>query len=80
MIYSDYTGQLISDASGGAGIIDFYSSDLPNNGIYCLSWDSFRQYNALTFDFKPDRDLSLLESNDYAIDFMVRGNHPGNKL
>ncbi|MBK9390297.1 MAG: glycoside hydrolase family 5 protein [Bacteroidetes bacterium] len=76
MIYSDYTGQLISDASGGAGIIDFYSSDLPNNGIYCLSWDSFRQYHALTFDFKPDRDLSLLESNDYAIDFMVRGNHP----
>ncbi len=76
MIYSDYPGKGISDASGGAGIIDFYSSDLPNNGIYCISWDSFRQYHALTFDFKPDRDLSLLLSNNYALDFMVRGNHP----
>lgn len=76
MIYSDYPGPGISDASGGAGIIDFYSSDLPNNGIYCLSWDSFRQYHALTFDFKPDRDLSLLRNSNYALDFMVRGNHP----
>ncbi len=76
MIYSDYNGPKISDASGGAGIIDFYSSDLPNNGIYCISWDSFRQYHALTFDFKPDRDLSQLRSNNYGIDFMVRGNHP----
>jgi endoglucanase len=76
MIYSDYPGPGISDASGGAGIIDFYSSDLPNNGIYCISWDSFRQYHALTFDFKPDRDLSLLRNSNYALDFMVRGNHP----
>ncbi|HUX95927.1 MAG TPA: cellulase family glycosylhydrolase [Bacteroidales bacterium] len=76
MIYSDYTGPRISDASGSAGIIDFYSSDLPNNGIYCISWDSFRQYQALSFDFKPDKDLSLLNDRGYAIDFMVRGNHP----
>ena len=76
MIYSDYIGPRISDASGGAGIIDFYSSDLPNNGIYCISWDSFRQYHALTFDFKPDKDLSILKGSGYAIDFMVRGNHP----
>ncbi len=76
MIYSDYTGPRISDASGSAGIIDFYSSDLPNNGIYCISWDSFRQYHALTFDFKPDKDLSFLKENGYAIDLMVRGNHP----
>jgi len=76
MIYSDYLGPRISDASGGAGKIDFYSSDLPDNGTYCLSWDSFRQYHALSFDFTPDRDLSLLRSEDYAVDFMVRGNHP----
>jgi endoglucanase len=76
MIYSDYTGPRIADASGGAGIIDFYSSEQPNNNIYCLSWSEFRQYQALTFDFIPDRDFSLLKSENYAIDFMVRGNHP----
>ena len=75
-IYSDYLGQGIMDASGSSGIIDFYSSGLPNNGLYCLSWENFRQYHALTFDFKPDRDLSLLMAEDYAIDFMVRGNLP----
>jgi endoglucanase len=76
MIYSDYTGPQITDASGGAGKIDFYSSELPNNSIYCLSWSDFRQYQALTFDFVPDRDFSILKAEDYAIDFMVRGNHP----
>jgi endoglucanase len=77
MIYSDYLGQNIYDASSSSGPIDYYSTDLPNNGIYCLYWKGFEQYNNIGFDFNPDRDFTRLVSEGYAIDFMVRGNMPG---
>ncbi len=73
-LYSDYIGQKIYDASYSSGTIDFYSSDLPNNDNYCLYWNGFNQYNTIGFDFNPDRDLTRLVSEGYAIDFMVRGN------
>lgn len=80
LIYSDYTGPEISDASYGAGKINFYSDEMPNNGNYCLSWNSFSRYNAVVFDFVPDRDLTKLADGGYALDFMVRGNMPGIKF
>jgi endoglucanase len=79
-LYSDYIGQKIYDASAGSGSVDFYSSDLPNNGNYCLFWSNFTQYNTIGFDLNPDRDLSRLVSEGYAIDFMIRGNTPGIKF
>jgi endoglucanase len=79
-IYNDYIAHNINDISYSSGPIDFYSTELPNNGIYCLSWDSFKQYNAIGFDFNPDKDLSRLLTEGYAIDFMVRGNQPGIKF
>lgn len=79
-IYSDYIGQNIYDASYSSGTINFYSPDLPNNGNYCISWNGFDRYNAIGFDFNPDKDLTRLVSEVYAIDFMVRGNAPGIKF
>lgn len=76
IIYSDYIGQNITDAGYG-GTKNFYSSNLPNNDNFCLSWSGFTQYNALGFNFTPDKDLSTLKSGGYAIDFMVRGNALG---
>jgi endoglucanase len=80
IIYSDYIGEKTYDASYTSGTIDYYSTELPNNNNYCLSWSGFSQYNAVGFDFKPDRDLSRLVSEGNAIDFMVRGNLPGIKF
>jgi len=79
-IYTDFIGEKINDASYGSGQIDFYSSASPDNGQYCLSWNRFSRYNALGFDFAPDKDLSRLVSEGYAIDFMVSGNIPGIKF
>jgi Endoglucanase len=79
-VYSDFIDRNINDGSYSDGLINFYSTDLPNNDNYCLSWSGFSQYNAIVFDFNPDKDLSKLESEGYAIDFMVRGNSPGIKF
>jgi endoglucanase len=80
IMYSDYVGQNIYDASYTSGTIDFYSADLPNNDIHCINWKGFGQYNSIGFDFSYDRDLSRLVSENYAVDFMVRGNMPGIKF
>ena len=76
LIYSDYIGQKVFDVSYGTGSINFYSSDLPNNNNFCIYWNGFSQYSIIGFDFGPDKDLTRLVSEDYAIDFMVRGNVP----
>lgn len=73
-VYSDYIEINLVNNSYSSGTIDFYSALLPNNNQYCLEWKGFSQYNALGFDFLPDRDFSWLVDNGYAIDFMVRGN------
>ena len=79
-VYSDFVGEKIYDASYTSGTINYYSTDLPNNNNYCLSWNGFSQYNAIVLDFQPDKDLSRLVSNGFAIDFMVRTNSPGIKF
>jgi endoglucanase len=80
LIYTDYTGEQIYNVSNSAGPADFYSSDLPNNGRFCIYWHGFTRYNSLGFDFNPDRDLTRLLQEGYAIDFMTRGNLSGIKF
>ena len=80
LIYSDYIGYNIYDASSGSGTVNFYSPDMPNNDNYCLYWRGFSQYNTVGFDFSPDRDFTKLLEEGYAIDFMVRGNLQGIKF
>jgi endoglucanase len=79
-VYRDYIEQYINDASYTTGTINFYNTDKPNNGIYCISWNNFTQYNTITFDFAPNKDLSRLKNEGYALDFMVRGNTTGIKF
>ena len=80
LIYSDFIGEKINEGSYTSGKIDFYSTELPNNDNYCVAWDGFSQFNAIGFDFQPDKDLSRLVSEGYALDLMVRGNIPGIKF
>jgi endoglucanase len=80
LIYTDGIEQYISDASYTSGAINFYNPNKPNNGNYCASWYNFAQYNTVSFDFQPNKDLSRLKNNGYALDFMVRGSTDGIKF
>lgn len=80
LIYTDYDASGIEDESSGSGPIDFYCTDLPESNNYCISWNGFSQYNKIGFDFVPDKDMSKLVANNYALDFMVRGDLSGIKF
>jgi len=76
-IYDDYIGEKIIEASGSsAGQISFYSKDKPNTGKYCISWSGSNQYGSVGFDFMPDKDLSYLKTENYALSFFIRGTDP----
>ena len=80
-IYTDYIAEKLTEASNPSGaIVNFYSKDKPNNAKYCLAWSGAGQYGTVGFNFLPDKDLSLLKSQNYALSFLVRGNTPGAKF
>jgi endoglucanase len=72
MIYTDYIGIGIYNVSYSDGLLDFYSGDQPNNDHFCLKWADASQYRQVSFDFKPDKDMSRLVSEGYALDMIVR--------
>jgi len=77
-VYTDFIGEKTQEASNASGaVIDFYSNIKPNNGAYCLSWSGSAQYGSVGFNFLPDKDLSTLKSQNYALSLLVKGNTPG---
>jgi endoglucanase len=80
MIYGDYIGQNLFESGSSGGKINFYSTDLPNNGQYCISWTDASRYQQIGFDFRPNKDLSYLVEQGYAIDMIIRGNEPGTRI
>ncbi len=76
VIYDDYLSSFVNEASYTDGTLDYFYSLYPNNGKYCIHWTGASQYQAIVLDFQPDRDLSRLVDEDYALDFVVRGNSP----
>ena len=80
-IYSDYIGEKIFESSNASGgTVDFYSNDKPNNGNYCLLWSGTSQYGTVGFNFSPDKDLSTLKAQNYALSLLVKGNTVGAKF
>lgn len=76
-IYSDYIGEkTVESSSANGGTVDFYSGNKPNNGKYCLFWTGCNQYGTVGFDFSPNKDLSTLKIQNYALSLLVRGNSP----
>jgi endoglucanase len=81
LIYSDYIERQIVGNSWGQDLItDYYSEISPDKGNYCLHWAMGNQYSTSEFDFIPDKDLSELLAEDYAVDFMIRGTYPGSEF
>ena len=80
-VYTDFIGKNCSDVSWlNAGVLDFYNDQKPNNGAYCMQWKYPVQYKNVAFQFLPDKDLSVLKSKGFAIDFLVRCDNPGTSL
>lgn len=80
-IYQDFIGEGIFESGNAAGgVIDFYSDENPNNGEYAISWTGSAQYGTIGFNFIPDKDMSKLVSENYAVSLIVRGNKPGTKI
>lgn len=80
-IYTDYIETNISESSNpGEGIIDFYNTNHPNNGKYCIYWTGGDQYTTIGFNFKPDKDLQTLVDSNFALDMLIRGNDPAISL
>ena len=80
-IYTDFIGEKIVEASNvSGGTVDFYSNDKPNNGRNCILWTGTAQYGSVGFNFIPDKDLSTLKTQNYALALIVKGNSPGTKF
>lgn len=77
MIYDDYVSASILESSNSTGTLSFYASNEPHNGNYCIHWAGASQYQKIGLDFRPNRDLSYLVDQKYALDFYVRGDSPG---
>ncbi|MFA9391724.1 MAG: cellulase family glycosylhydrolase [Prolixibacteraceae bacterium] len=75
-IFSDFAGSGVSNSANTTGEMSFYSTDRVNNDQYCISWSNATQYNSITFNFSPDKDLSQLVEKGYALDFIIRGTDP----
>lgn len=74
-IYTDYICTKITEANIlNNATVDFYLAENPNNGKRCLQWENSNQYGTVGFDFIPDKDLSKLVANNYAISMIVKGN------
>ena len=77
LIYDDFIGEHIFDASNpGAGTLNYYYTSSPEKGVYCVYWTNVAQYSNIVFDFKPNKDMSLLKGNAHKLEFWVKGNTP----
>jgi len=76
-IYDDDTapGAYFTNYSG-QGTADYFWETNPIEGERCIYWADAAQYNAITIDFWPDKDLTYLVDEGYALEFWVRSSGP----
>jgi endoglucanase len=74
IIYDDYAGEgIITSTFAGASVLDYYNSTGAYKGNHAIQWRDGSQHEAISFDFQPDVDLSLLPSSNYELRFWARG-------
>lgn len=81
LLYEDFFGKnIFTDIYTPQGSVSLYSSDNPNTGEYCISWQDGDQYSHLTLDFTKVKDFSFLSSHDFNLEFYIKGDSPGSSL
>lgn len=77
LIFMDYVAAGIHESSYGTGLLDFYSRDFPAQGNQVIQWRNPGRYDIIGFDFVPNKDLSVLRKEGYALQFFARCNQSG---
>jgi endoglucanase len=77
LIYDDYTGTDIEAAAWTSGTMDFFDDSQPRQDRYAIHWSNALAYDALSFDFQPDRDFTYLENSGYLLSFYARSDQAG---
>ncbi|MFA5835096.1 MAG: cellulase family glycosylhydrolase [Bacteroidota bacterium] len=76
-LYRDYIGaHILKSHNSPSTTLDFYSTDVPAEGKYCIRWNDALQYQHIGFNFLPNKDLSILKDSGYALEFRVRNGVP----
>ncbi len=71
-VYRDFIEAKIQDGSYTDGALSFVAANQAAYQENHISWSGANQYQAINFDFRPNKDLSTLVSNDFAVDFFIR--------
>ena len=80
-LYPDYIAPKIVNSSWqNEGSPDFYCSDNPADGKFCIHWTGASQYSCISFGFSPIKDLSVLVDNDFSIEFWIKCNQPNARI
>jgi len=80
-LYTDYVApHCVASSSVGDGTLDYYHGAGPAQGKYCIHWTGSGQYHQVGFNFTPDKDLSVLVRQGYAVELWARGDSPGSRL
>lgn len=80
VVYDDYLGEQVLQFSQGTADISYYATEQPNYGTYAIRWSGAERYRAMGFDFRPNKDLSRLVAEGYALDLFLRGNYPDGRF
>lgn len=73
-LYLDYTASGITGShNASTGVLDFYNTEVASEGEFSIYWSGASQYNHIGFDFRPNKDLTLLVENEYELAFDIQG-------
>lgn len=80
-LYQDYIAHGLYEASwSSSGSLDYYDTQDPIQGQYCIAWTDINQYGTIRLNFKPDKDLSYLVEQGHGLDLWIQGDTPGCKI
>ncbi len=79
-IYSDFMGKDIQYGGvPGGGIASLFSSDA-HEGTFCVYMTNTPQYGALDFDFKFNKDMSVLRASNTTLSLWVKSSALGSNV
>jgi beta-glucanase (GH16 family) len=74
IFYDDYLNQTIRDVSYNSGTLDYYHTDNPKEGEYCIYWADAGLYNAISWQFLNSIDYSSQLNEGYSLNFWMKSN------